>query len=982
MRRVMPSPRYACVALVTVLVTLLSPSAIARTPRAQPPVAAPVTPRVTVDHTAWLYTGTDIPPDAGWRFGRMPNGLRFAVRNNGVPPGQVTIRLRVDAGSLMERPGEAGWAHLIEHLAFRESTYLRSGEARRAWQRLGVTFGSDSNAQTGATSTTYQIDIPAASPEAVTQSLRYLSGMIRDPVLSNATIDAERPIVLAEKRERDGPDFRVQEATRQLMFAGQPLGEHAVIGTERTLDAANAAGVQAFHDRWYRPERVVIAIAGDMDPAVFEQAIIANFGDWRARGPAGVDPDFGRPNPDEPVARIVVEPSQPLVANLAWLRPWQRVTDSIAYTQGLMLNSLTTQIINRRLEERARSGGRYLLARVDEDKPSRSAWMTSLQVVPLENDWQAAVNDARSVLADLQRNPPTEAEIAREFSGVDTMLARDNANAQNEPGTKQADDLIQAVDIGETTTSPDHALAIWRTIRPLAMPAEILRRTQLLFEAPVERIMLVSPVAVPGGDVALARAMTAPTTRLAQARRMRTISFADLPQPRTPGRLVSRTPVERFDFERWELSNGVTALVRNTPIEPNKVRITVRFGEGRRGLSPTAPNLLWSGEGALVESGIANFSQSQLDQLVSGRQIGLNFSVDDDAYQFSAETTPQDLNDQLRLITAKFYAPGWQAGPVQRLRAGMLLTYDTQRNSPMAVVDNELNALLYSGDRRFAPPTRAEVSALTPARFRAFWAPQLQAGPIEIQIFGDLSSVNVESMLLSTLGALPPRAPVTDPPGSGDVTITPVPANPITLVHNGGATQAAAVLAYPTGGGIDDIKTARQLEILAAVFNNRLYERLRDQAGASYSQAVINNWSDAFPHGSYLFVAGLTRPEDSNRLFEAGRAIAAELIAQPVTGDELRRATGPAAEQVLRASSGNVFWMLQTAGGTRDPRRFDALRSYLNDLTQVTPAQLQALAARYLRPDRAIPVLIEPRDGATTVAAVGAIGDATATQAR
>ncbi|MFM6853066.1 MAG: insulinase family protein, partial [Sphingopyxis sp.] len=71
-----------------------------------------------IDRGAWLYTGSDIPPDAAWQFGTLPNGLRLAVRHNGVPPGQVTIRLRVDAGSLMERPDEAGWAHMIEHLTF------------------------------------------------------------------------------------------------------------------------------------------------------------------------------------------------------------------------------------------------------------------------------------------------------------------------------------------------------------------------------------------------------------------------------------------------------------------------------------------------------------------------------------------------------------------------------------------------------------------------------------------------------------------------------------------------------------------------------------------------------------------------------------------------------------------------------------------------------------------------------------------------
>ena len=928
-------------------------------------VAAPAAPAVNVDRTAWLYEGSDIPPDAGWQFGALDNGLRFAVRRNGVPPGQVTIRLRVDAGSLMERPEEAGWAHLIEHLTFRESRYLPSGEARRAWQRLGVSFGSDSNASTGATSTTYQLDIPNASPEAVMQSMQYLSGMIREPVLTDATISAERPIVVAERREFDGPEFRLQTASREHIFAGQLLGERSTIGTEATLQAADATGIRAFHQRWYRPDRVVIAIAGDFEPALLEQSITRHFGDWTAAGPGPREPDFGQPDPSQPVARVVVEPSQPMVANLTWLRPWTRVTDTVAYTQGLMLDTLAMLIINRRLEERARAGGKFLLARVEEDKPNRSAWLTTLTVVPLEGDWSGAIADARSTVDAAMRVAPTAAEIAREFADVETYLTRELANAQNEPGTKQADDLLNAVDIGETTTSPDHALAIWQSTRPLATSQTMLARTRVLLSDDAQRILLATPTPIAGGETQVAAALTAAPVALASDNRnQRALTFNDLPRLGRAGTLTSREPIAQFGMERWELGNGVTALVRATDIEPNKVRIRVRFGAGRQSVAPQGPNLLWSGEGALIESGIGRLDQSALDRLVNGRQIGMAFEVDDDAFELSAETTPQDLADQLRLLATKFAAPGWQEAPVQRLKAGLRLSYDTLRASPMAVIKNELQSVLYSGDRRFAPPQRAEIDALTPEAFRAFWEPQLRQGPIEIQIFGDVGSVDLQSMLLSTFGALPARPAVTAPTGADDVVPTPVPAAPITVRHSGGPTQAAAILSYPTGGGIDSIRTARQLDILAAIFNDRLYERLRDQAGASYSQAVTSNWSIDFDHAGYLFVGGLVRPEDTELMLRSARDIAAELVAAPVTADELQRATGPAAEQIVRASSGNVFWMYETEGATRDPRVLTALRSYLTDLTRVTPAELQALAARYLVPAHAVPVLILPEAGA------------------
>src|SRR5262245_47922013 len=89
---------------------------------AAPP--AVVVAKPTAEAVPWLYKNSDVPRDKEWVFGELGNGLRYAVRNNKVPPGQVSIRIRIDAGSLNERDQEQGFAHLLEHLLFRQSKYL------------------------------------------------------------------------------------------------------------------------------------------------------------------------------------------------------------------------------------------------------------------------------------------------------------------------------------------------------------------------------------------------------------------------------------------------------------------------------------------------------------------------------------------------------------------------------------------------------------------------------------------------------------------------------------------------------------------------------------------------------------------------------------------------------------------------------------------------------------------------------------------
>jgi zinc protease len=162
------------------VLALLATAAPAGVPVQAKPLAT------AVDNTAqnWLYVGSDVPQDKEWIFGRLPNGLRYAVRHNGVPPDQVSVRVLVDAGSFYETDAQQGFAHLIEHLTFRDSKYLKSGEAIPTWQRLGATFGSDTNAETSGTQTVYKLDLPGITPAKLDETFKLLSGMIAEPIFT------------------------------------------------------------------------------------------------------------------------------------------------------------------------------------------------------------------------------------------------------------------------------------------------------------------------------------------------------------------------------------------------------------------------------------------------------------------------------------------------------------------------------------------------------------------------------------------------------------------------------------------------------------------------------------------------------------------------------------------------------------------------------------------------------------------------------
>lgn len=930
-------------------------------------------PAVAAQDVPWLYRNSDVPPDPDWTFGELGNGIRYAVRPNGVPPGQVSIRIRVDAGSLYERDGEEGFAHLLEHLLFRQSKYLADGAAIATWQRLGASFGSDTNAETSTTQTVYKLDLPNATPASLDETFKLLSGMVTAPTLSQANLAADVPIVLAEMRERGGAAKRVQEAMREKFYEGQPLAERNPIGTPESLRAATPQTVRAFYSRWYRPENVVIVAAGGDDPKALEALVRKWFAGWKSGGSPTPAPSFGDPvrpadaDPANPVgsATVMVEPDLPRGVTWAVLRPWRPVNDTIAYNQGLMIDALAQAIINRRLESRARAGGSYLVAQVAQDDVSRSVDATFVTVTPLTEDWQGALRDVRGVIADALANPPSAEEIERESAELDVAFQVPVEQQRLLPGAKLADDIVNALDIRETVAAPADVLRIYRSSMPLFTPEAVLKHTRQLFSGEVIRALYVTPKIGEASEAALRNAMLAVARPDPEARPVSTpIAFDQLPAIGKPGKVAEYGQIGVLEIAQLELANGVKAMLWPVKEEPGRVMVKVRFGNGYRGFAPEDAPYISLGETALVGSGVASLGQEELDRIATGRKLGFDFKVDDAAFEFSAETRPADLADQLYLFAAKLAMPRWDENPVQRARAAARLQYESYATSPQGVLTRDLGYFQRGRDRRFLTPTPDQIDATSPAGFRKVWEKALASGPIEVQIFGDFDNVAAVAALQRTFGALPPRAAQAVPTATPDISGGTPSDEPIVLSHRGDEEQAAAVVSWPTGGGSVGIQESRQLQILSQLFTNRLIDAAREKMGVSYSPFVYSTWPVDAKAGGAITAIAQVGPKDVPLFFDVAEKIAADLIANPASADELDRVLEPLRQQVTRASSSSGFFMQELEGATHDATRIGALRTILTDFTRTTPEAMQALAARYLAKGKSWRLAVLPEDQA------------------
>ena len=158
----------------------------------------------------WPQQASDVRADPDVRFGTLPNGMRYALRRNATPPGQTSLRLRIDAGSLHEQDDQRGLAHFIEHMAFNGTTHVPEGEFVRRLERHGLRFGPDTNASTDFTPDRLQAR-SAAQTTPRRSTLRSVpaprSG--RRGFVRARGDRRERGIIQSEERTRATPQYRI-----------------------------------------------------------------------------------------------------------------------------------------------------------------------------------------------------------------------------------------------------------------------------------------------------------------------------------------------------------------------------------------------------------------------------------------------------------------------------------------------------------------------------------------------------------------------------------------------------------------------------------------------------------------------------------------------------------------------------------------------------------------------------------------------------
>ncbi|MDP1875863.1 pitrilysin family protein [Phenylobacterium sp.] len=910
----------------------------------------------------WPQALVDVAPDPEVRFGALPNGMRYALRRQTIPEGQAALRLRIDAGSLMEADDQLGLAHFLEHMAFNGSKAVPEGEMVKILERLGLAFGADTNASTGFDETIYKLDLPRTDAETVSTSLMLLRETAMNLLIEQAAVDRERGIILSEERARDTPPYRIYQNRLAFLLKDQRLNDRYPIGEVEILRTAPATRIRDFYETYYRPERTLLVAAGDFDLDAMEAQIIEAFGAWSVTGDGEQDPDLGAVRPRGLEAKVAVEPGVQAALQMAWIRPPDLSADSEARRQADLIEQLGFSVLNRRLSALSRAADPpFLGAGAFVNDEFGAAETTSILANAQEGRWREALSAIEAEQRRAVQHGVRQDELDREIAEYRARLQASVAGAATRRPSTLAQQILGATAEDRVVTSPAQDLALFDAAVDGLEAATVSRALAEAFEGQGPLIFQASPSPVEGGEAAVIAAYEAARERPVGA----PAALTQLEWPYrtfgTPGKVAETREIADLDTVFVRFENGVRLTVKPTRFQDDQILVSINVGDGLQSLPRDTQSLAWAAQ-AFAEGGLGQITAEDMERVLASRVYGARLRVSDEAFTLSGSTRPEDLDVQLEVLSAYLTDPAWRGEAFARIQAAGATIHEQYEATASGVLSRDLAGLLHSGDRRWTFPTKAEIAEARLADLQGQLAAPLDEAPIEVVIVGDTTVEKATEAVARTLGALPPRPDSATPSNVAGVEFPAASSQPLRRTHKGRADQSIGYVAWPSTDFFADPQGAREAAILGEILRLRLTEELRESQGATYSPSVNYNHSYVWAGWGYMSASVEIPPAGLDAFFADVAKIADDLRTTLVETDELERARQPRLERIARARVTNDYWLSELSGGQADPRRLEAIRAAIPGAERVTAQDVQRAAQRILRAEAGWKIEVVPEE--------------------
>ena len=858
-----------------------------------------------------------LPNDPEVRVGKLENGLTYYIRHNEQPAQRAEFYLATNVGAYQEEDDQDGLAHFLEHMCFNGTKNFPGKALLEYLQSIGAEFGRNINASTGFEQTQYMLNnIPVVRETIIDSCLLVLHDYSNFVTCNPAEIDAERGVILEEKRQRSDASWRMFEKSLPYLYGDTHYARRTLIGGEEQLKTFKYESLTNFYKKWYQPHNQAVIVVGDVDVDKVEQKIKDLFGSIPAAEVA-VKNEPALPANAEPIVGIITDPeAQNSRIDILWKHdpiPVQFQNTDVAYMNDLLL-SIISNIMDERFNDIAAA----------PNAPFFAAGLFTRDLCNVCEAYNAAVlfKDGASVEAFTALMTEIEKMKRFGFNDGEVQRAKDNIISAYEKAveaapTRKNSELVRPLLYNffenEAYMTPETELQIVQAICA-QINAQVLNQVvaQLL---PSENIIITYQGPEKEGlanptEAELTGVLAAVSEAELQANAEENLNEPFLNADALKGSAVKGTKETAFGATEWTLKNGVKVVVLPTQHKKDQVLFNIELVGGKNAVATedlvSFEDNIWTL--FLNNSGISKFSGTQVPKMLAGKNLSVSPYISNTRHGVQGQCAPKDIETALQIAYLYFadprfdqneYEPGIQQ--IKALLPNILSNPDYQ-------FQQEMNKVLYDNNPRVVDLNEEVVEKANLATIERVYRELFKnAGGARLTIVGNVDPEAIKPMVEKYIGSIAKNKKarkineenlINFAKGDVDKTVELVMATPKSTVFQ----------VYSAYMPIDT-KTEVALKAANYVLDMIYTKTIREDEGGTYGVGTAMAGQRLPIERAVIQVMFDTNPEAAPKLIELAVKGLNDLAQNGPTEEQMSKAVENLKKNIPESRISNSYWM-------------------------------------------------------------------------
>ena len=911
-----------------------------------------------------------IPVDPDVRTGKLDNGLTYYIRHNAWPEQRAEFYIAQRVGSIQEDDNQRGLAHFLEHMAFNGSKHFKGNELLRWCESIGVKFGTDLNAYTSIDQTVYNIsNVPTTREGIVDSCLLILFDWADGLLLEQEEIEKERGVIHEEWRLRTSAQMRMLERDLPKLYPGSKYGHRMPIGLMEIIDNFERPFLQAYYEKWYRPDNQAIIVVGDVDVDKVEQKIKTLFSPiLLPEQRAEVKPE-AVPDNNEPIIVIDKDKEQQYNVVEVYMKhePFpDQMKGNVMYTLTNYLKNAAISMLNDRLKEYAeKHESPFLQAYAGDGEYLLSRTVDAFEVMALPKDGKTE-EALKAVMMEARRAAQfgfTATEYSRYKANYMSNLDKQYSNKDKRFNRQFVNQYVQNYLNNEPIPSIDFTYTTMKQMVPM-LPLEAINEVakQLVSESDTNLVVLNFNCEKDGAVYPTEDGLK---QAIKDARSAQLEAYVDnvkneplmttLPKK---GKIKKEVKNDLFGYSELTLSNGVKVILKQTDLKKDQVLLSAEgFGGGALYGKNDYANLKMFDD-VVEASGLGNFSHTELEKALAGKVASASLSMSSYRENISGSSTPNDVETMLQLVYLYFTNINKDQKSFDNLMQTTEVMLKNRLLQPEGVFQDSLMNTLACHDERHTSLDVKDLANVDYDRILQIAKERTaNAAAYTFTIIGNYDDATIRPLIEQYLASLPAQKKIV----KGKDVSSDYKGNVInSFKHKAETPKAIAVMHWYTKALPYNLENVIKAQMVAQVLQMEYLKKIREDASAAYTVAAQGSVSrDDFGTEASLLAYCPMKPEKGDTAIMIMRA-EVEAIAKTCDTDKLQKVKEYMLKNHGDQLKQNGYWM----GRINTWRKYglDMHTDYEKVVNAQTPESLAAFAKEVLKAGNHAEVIMMPAE--------------------